>query len=112
VRAGELDPARLGLSVAGLTGTWFVVGNVMLDAAALNKEEMLPWEKWSVGRDCGPGQEPSARVAAQLDGVAALLHGSPDATLARRVYREHDWLRVTPSIVSFASGAPAEIEVR
>jgi len=111
LRAGELDPERMGLSVVGLTGAWFVVGNVMLDAAALNKEEMLPWEKWSVGRECGPGQEPTADLAAQLDDVAALLHGSPDATLARRVYRERAWLRVTPTILSFATGTPLEIEV-
>src|SRR4029450_1871963 len=59
VRAGAFDPARMGLSVLGLTGAWFVVGNLMLDAAALNKEEMLPWEKWSGGREGGPGQEPT-----------------------------------------------------
>jgi hypothetical protein len=39
-----------------LSGAWFVAGAVMLDAAALNKEEMLPWEKWSVGRDLAPGR--------------------------------------------------------
>jgi len=112
MRAGELDPARMGLSVLGLAGAWFVVGNLMLDAAALNKEEMLPWEKWSVGRECGPGQEPTAAVSEKLDEVAELLCGSPDATLARRVYREHEWLRVTERIMSFASGAPVEVDVR
>ena len=55
LRAGELDPSRMGLSALGLAGTWFAVGELMLDAAALNKDEMLPWEKWSIGRDCGPG---------------------------------------------------------
>jgi len=111
LRAGEIDPTRIGLSVLGLTGAWFAVGNLMLDAAALNKEEMLPWEKWSVARDCGPGQDPTPEVAAQLDDVARLLQGSPDAALAERVYRDRAWLRVTPTVLSFASGAPVEIAV-
>jgi hypothetical protein len=109
LRRGDLDPARVGLSVLGLTGAWFVVGNVMLDVAALNKEEMLPWEKWSLGRECGPGQDPSPAWAEQLDRVSGQLAGTPDAALAARVYREHDWLRVTPTILSFADGTPREI---
>jgi len=109
MRAGELDPARMGLSVLGIAGAWFVVGDLMLDVAALNKEELLPWEKWSVGRELGPGHDPDPRWAERFDEVAGLLGGSPDAVLARRVYREHDWLRVTPSIVSFASGTPVEV---
>lgn len=111
MRAGELDPARIGLSVLGLTGAWFAVGNVMLDAAALNKDELLPWEKWSVGREFGPDHDPDPVWAARFDEVAALLGGSPDAALAQRVYREHEWLRVTPSILSFANGPPVEVEI-
>jgi hypothetical protein len=110
-RAGELDPARMGLSVLGLAGTWFVVGNVMLDVAALNKVELLPWEKWSVGRECGPGHDPDQTLIERLDEVASLLAGAPDAALAERVYREHEWLRVTPTVVSFASGEPVEVTV-
>jgi len=111
LRAGELDPAKMGLSALGLSGSWFVVGNVMLDVAALNKEEMLPWEKWSVGRECGPGQELPPQWIEKLDEVAGLLAGMPDAALAARVYRENDWLRVTPTVLSFADGTPVEIAV-
>ena len=111
MRAGELDPGRMGLSVLGLTGAWFAAGNVMLDVAALNKEELLPWEKWSVGREFGPGHDPDPLWAARFDEVAALLGGSPDAALAQRVYREHEWLRVTPSILSFANGPPVEVQI-
>jgi hypothetical protein len=111
VRARELDPAKMGLSVLGLVGTWFVVGNVMLDVAALNKEEMLPWEKWSIARECGPGQDVPPASAEKLDRVTRLLAGTPDAALAARVYRENDWLRVTPTVLSFADGQPREIAV-
>lgn len=112
MRAAELDPAKMGLSVLGLTGTWFVVGNVMLDVAALNKEEMLPWEKWSIGRECGPGHELASEWAEQLDQVARLLAGAPDAPLAQRVYRERDWLRVTPTVLCMLRGGPVEVDVR
>jgi len=108
-RAGELDPTRMGLSGLGLSGMWFAAGEVMLDVAALNKEELLPWEKWSAGRELGPGSEIPARWLAELDAVADALRGSPDAELARRIYAEHDWLRVTPRVLSFASGAPVEL---
>jgi hypothetical protein len=70
---------------------------------------MLPWEKWSVGRALGPGSTVPPDGAARFDSVAAALAGAPDATTAARVYREHDWLRVTRTVLSFADGAPVEI---
>jgi hypothetical protein len=109
LRAGELDASTFGLSPLGLIGAWFVAGNVMLDAAALNKEEMLPWEKWSIGRQLLPGSEVPAEWAARFDTVAAALAGAPDGAVAERVYREHGWLRVTPTIMSLADGAPVEV---
>jgi hypothetical protein len=110
-RAGELDPARMGLSGLGLSGMWFVAGEVMLDVAALNKEEMLPWEKWSLGRELGPGATVPAPWLAEFDAVAGALAGTPDAGLARRIYAEHEWLRVTPNVLSFASGVPEELRL-
>jgi hypothetical protein len=108
LRAGELDPARIGLPAMQLAGAWFVAQSVLRDVAALNKEEMLPWETWSVGREFGPGQDvPPARLAG-FDAVARVLCGTPDAALAARVYREHAWLEVTPSILSFLNG-PKEV---
>jgi len=99
--------------VIGLAGAWFVAGNLMLDAAALNKEEMLPWEKWSAGREMGPDADIPPRWLSELDTVAGLLRGSPDAELAQRVYRDHAWLNVTPTVLSYLNGFPrAEIVVQ
>jgi hypothetical protein len=109
LRAGELDPARMGLSVLGLVGAWFAAGNLMLDAAALNKEEMLPWEKWSIGRELGPGSTVPPEWGARFDAVAAELADAPDAERAARVYREHEWLRVTPMVLSFGDGPPKDV---
>jgi hypothetical protein len=64
-----------------------------------------------MGRECDPGHDPDQAQCEQLDQVAALLAGAPDAALAERVYREHDWLRVTPTVLSFVRGTPVEIAV-
>jgi hypothetical protein len=111
LRAGELDPAKIGLSAFGLAGAWFVAQSVLRDVAALNKEEMLPWETWSAGREFGPGRDIPRQWAEELDKVAGLLRGTPDADLAQRVYRENRWLKVTPTVLSFASGVPTEVAV-
>ena len=109
LRSGKIDSTKIGLSPLGFAGAWFVAGNLMLDVAALNKEEMLPWEKWSVGRELGPGATVPPELASRFDAVAGLLAGAPDGTLAARVYREHGWLRVTPTVLSFAGGVPVEV---
>ena len=109
-RAGELDASVFGLSPLGLIGAWFVAGNVLLDAAALNKEEMLPWEKWSIGRDLATRRIVPAEWDERLDEVAATLAGAPDGAVAERVYRDHPWLRVTRTLLSFADGAPVEVD--
>lgn len=111
VRSGEFDAAKMGISAMGLAGFWFVAGNMMLDVANLNEEGVLPWEKWSVGRELGPGQDVRGRWLEEFDKVAALLRGAPDEELAHRVYRENDWLRVTPTVLSFLGGTPTEVTV-
>ena len=70
---------------------------------------MLPWEKRSVGRALGPGATVPEDLARRFDAVAAELAGSPDADRAARIYREQPWLRVTPTVLSFADGPPAEV---
>jgi hypothetical protein len=113
VRAGALDPARMGLSAYGLAGAWFVANNVLRDAAALNKDEMLPWDFWSVAREFVGTRDVSPAWTQALDTVAGLLQGTPGAGLAQRVYREHAWLEVTPSVLSLgANGEANEVDVR
>jgi hypothetical protein len=111
LRMGEIDPAKIGLPDMGLRGAWFVAHSVLRDAAALNKIELLPWETWSIGREFGPGREPSEDHTRALDAVAAELCGTPDAARAERVCREHAWLQVTPTVLSFARGALVEVGI-
>jgi hypothetical protein len=97
--------------VLGLAEVWFAAQRVLRDIAALNKEEMFPWDTWSVGRACGPGQEPPHRTAAHLDTVANVLYGVPGADLAQRMYQENEWLQVTPTVLSFPNGVPTEVAI-
>lgn len=111
LRDGELDPAKIGLSVLGLTGAWFAAQSVLRDIAALNKEEMLPWDTWSVGREFAPGQGVPRHIEESLDTVARLLGGAPGVDLAQKVYNDNEWLKVTPSVLSFPNGVPTEISL-
>jgi hypothetical protein len=43
-RSGEADPMVFG--VPGMWGAAIVRGNVVRDLAALNKLELLPWDRW------------------------------------------------------------------
>jgi hypothetical protein len=76
-----------------------------------NEEGVLPWEKWSVGRGLGQGQDVPTQWLEQFDKVAALLHGAPDEEVVHRVYRKNRWLRVTPTVASFLSGTPSEVAI-
>src|SRR5262245_36882686 len=43
-RDGEADPEKFG--ILGMSGRWFVRGNVVRDLLALNKLEVSPWDSW------------------------------------------------------------------
>ena len=116
MRAGDIPPDRVGVTVIGLTGPWFAAQSVLRDVAALNREETLPWDTWGPGREVGPhAPEVPAAFAARIDTIADRVHGTPSAELAARVYGETPWLRVTPTILTLAfergwpDGVPAEL---
>jgi len=90
-RAGEADPQAFG--IMEMRGLWFVAGNVIRDAAALNNMEMLPWDCWgAMSAGEGPLSEP---VIAFIDELAALTR-EPDANFVRlrELYESSDQLRV------------------
>lgn len=45
-RSGQADPSRFGIFLNEMRGLWFVAGDLVRDAAALCKMEMLPWDVW------------------------------------------------------------------
>jgi hypothetical protein len=69
------EPTRFGLGpgVPEVSGWWFIRGRLLLDLAALHKEEMLCWDQWSYGFDT---IEPSTEEETMLDRAAQLSQNS------------------------------------
>jgi transglutaminase-like putative cysteine protease len=96
-RAGAADPKAFGLSPLNEAGDWWIAGNLMRDAAALDNIELLPWDCW--GAMPKPEEQIGEDRAALFDRLAALTQ-DPDAAFAelRRLCREDERIRV-PSAV-------------
>lgn len=69
-RSGGDDPARYGLNGTG-AGYWWIAGNMLRDAAALNDVEVLPWDCWDPmpGPDEDPDRDYFDRLDANIDQV-------------------------------------------
>lgn len=48
VRNNEADPDKFGVSVIDAHGLWFIRCSVVRELAALNKQEVLPWDEWGI----------------------------------------------------------------
>lgn len=96
-RNGEVDASLFGISFADLRGLWFVAGSLMRDVAALNKQEMLPWDVWGAqpASDASFGEDERAF----FDRLAALA-SQPDAAFdeLRELYEENESVRVPPLV--------------
>jgi hypothetical protein len=105
-RAGGVDPAKFG--IGELRGLWFIAGNLVRDAAALNKVEMLPWDVW--GTMPRPDEELRDEAVAFFDRLAALTR-APDAAFAelRPLYDGDDRLRVPPTVFNAVRQRPEQV---
>ncbi|MGH7674407.1 MAG: transglutaminase domain-containing protein [Gemmatimonadales bacterium] len=84
VRAGNADPAKFG--ILGMSGRWFVRGNVVRDLLALNKLEVSPWDSWRLATtDDGEFADSYLEVC---DRIAAVTEG--DAVDLSEVREIHD----------------------
>lgn len=96
-RAGQADPNKYGLSLLNEAGLWWIAGNMLRDAAALNNREMLPWDVW--GAMPAPDETITEDQLALFDHLAPLTQ-TPDASFAdlQSLYTNDDRLRV-PDVV-------------
>lgn len=102
----DLDPNRFG--IADMWGSWYVAGNLLHDAAALRKVELLPWDTFGLMRAdhrLEPGE------AELLDRLAAITVGSeapgmPDDLEA--LLDANDVLRAPPALIEQALRADRE----
>jgi len=96
-RSGAADPGTFGLSIVNEAGDWWIVGNLMRDAAALCNIELLPWDCWgAMPRAHEPIDESHCAL---FDRLAALTQ-SPDSSFAelQRLCRQDSRLRVPATV--------------
>jgi len=108
-QAGRAEAERFGLSyMPGLSGMWFIAGNVLRDLAALNRMELLPWDVWGLMQMNDAGLLDGEK-GTLLDRVAAVTLAG-DATLpeVRAIY-EDDRLRVPPMVFNALRNAPETV---
>jgi hypothetical protein len=104
-RAGQADPSKFG--IFDMNGLWFIAGNVVRDAAALNNMEMLPWDVWDAM--VGPGEPLQEEQLAFFDRLAALTR-TPDACFAElRALYQDDRLRVPATVFNAILNRPETI---
>lgn len=94
-RSGELDPAAFAM--LDMSGLWFVAGNLVRDAAALNNMEMLPWDCWGAIPELNATL--SEEQLAFFDHLAMLTH-DPDSHFSelRALYESGDEIRVPGTV--------------
>jgi len=96
-RRGELDANRCNMGGGANWGIGEVRGSVLYDFAALNKEEMLPWDIW--GRmEAAYRSETDDAYDELLDAISAVTSGD-DFDAISDAYGRHDDLRVPASLL-------------
>ena len=101
-RAGDADPQEFG--IFDLRGLWFVRGDLVLDLAALNKVELLPWDSWDPR---GPEWDPSDAELEAVDDLArAVIAGD-----LKEIQGRYAAMPVTRHITSFVDGVPRPVDL-
>lgn len=107
-RSGRADPQRFG--ILDLAGLWFVRGNLVREAAARAKRELLPWDGW--GLMVEGGRESDGAELALLDRVAELTQAGDERHVeVLKLQNSEPGLRVPRVIVSFGPGGNARIDL-
>jgi hypothetical protein len=106
-RSGEQDPAKFG--IFDMHGLGFVRGNLVRDAASLNKMELLPWDCWGVILN---EELDNPDDLAMLDEVAALTSGEvPGLDAVRSRYESDPRLHAHGSLLSYVNGSMVEVSM-
>ncbi|MEU8607379.1 transglutaminase-like domain-containing protein [Actinoplanes sp. NPDC048791] len=96
-RAGQAGPDRFGLTMINEAGAWWIAANLMRDAAALDKMELLPWDLW------GAMPEPADTVDVALFDELAAATAEPSMADVRRLLAD-DRLRVPAEVFNVQHG--------
>lgn len=107
-RSGRAHPAQFGIHHAGHRGLWFVAGDLIRDIAALNKDELLPWDVW--GAQPRPDETLAEEQRIFLDRLAELSR-EPDANFSalRETYRRDGRIRVPDTVINALLDQPQAV---
>ncbi len=108
-RSGLSDPSRFGIFEGDLRGQWFIARSLMKDAAALVKQETLPWDVW--GAMPRPGEILDREQLAFFDQLADLTR-SPDPDLAqlRRLFAGDRRVAIPATVYNAVTGREEAFE--
>ncbi len=89
-RSGETDPDLFG--IFHMHGPWFIEGDLVRDFLALNKLEILPWDRW--GHMFGPEEPIPSEELTYLDRMSELtIQGDVAFDEIRSLYESDPVLR-------------------
>jgi hypothetical protein len=100
-RRGAADPTTFGVSAPGAPRGWpFLTSRLLLDLAALGRQELLQWDSWGL----------DAAAAGALDEAARLSAGEVEPASLRALTADHPGLAVPPVIRSFSpASGPGQV---
>ncbi|WNV88639.1 transglutaminase-like domain-containing protein [Umezawaea sp. Da 62-37] len=101
-RAGTADPSKFGLTALGETGSWWIAGNLVRDAASLLGTEVLPWDGW--GAMPGPQEEITGELAELFDRLAALTLTPDESAAELRELCRDERLRLPATVRNHVRG--------
>jgi hypothetical protein len=103
-RAGDADPDAFG--IADMWGEWYVVGNLCLDVAALNRVELLPWDARIIAEQLSAvGDPPSLYDRMSAISLAA---SARDARDVRHFYETTPEVQVSATTLQEIAHADAQ----
>jgi hypothetical protein len=101
IRSSTVDEDMFGVAGFGITGRWFVGASILRDLAALNKEELLPWDYWGLARDFSRERPPTSEESDALDELAAVIAPNPpDLPTIQSTFAIYPDVQLTPNIIS------------
>ena len=109
IRAGGIDASKCG--IADMWGDWFVLGDLALDVASLQRVELLPWEPFGMlGIEREPRPRPrAADVDALIDRVAALTARGDDASILELLSLAESDARLRPPAATIEAALAADL---
>ncbi|MRS05477.1 hypothetical protein EG832_20020 [bacterium] len=106
-RSGEQDPDKFG--IFEMNGLGFVRGNLVRDAASLNKMEMLPWDCWGI---ILKEQIDEIEDLKMLDEISVLTENDvPVFHELQKLYQQDSRLRLDDSCLSFVNGKMVSVNL-